>query len=270
MLTGEQQKQYSSFLEGYPLLRRHEGWERDEAYYLALPTVPPGDPTSFVWNIRRRSLRVLDTLLAREKTSDSEPKAWALDLGAGNAWLSRHLTHLGYHTVALDLVVSGLDSLSGARLYIDHDGIWIGRIQASMSRLPLRDSAFALCAISAALHYADLQETLRSVHRVLQPGGLLLITDSPFYTHPEPGEAMAAERQAQINSTLGDHSPHLPGGRNYLVASNLLAELTRLGFSVQTIPTERSLGRLKRAITHPLRRAQREHAAFPVVAARKP
>jgi len=125
MLTEVDQQQYSSFLEGYPALRRREGWERDQAYYLALPSVPPDDPASFVWSIRRRSLAVLDRLLADEarKTKDEGKELWALDLGAGNGWLSRHIAHKEYWAVALDLMVAGLDSLAGVQLYIEHDEI---------------------------------------------------------------------------------------------------------------------------------------------------
>jgi SAM-dependent methyltransferase len=303
MLTNEEQQQYSSFLESYPLLRSREGWERDEAYFLALPNVPPGDPTSFVWSIRRRSLAVLDRVLgmrnvdfgmrnsderrefASSSTDDGQPAdrtiphsevhiphsevPWALDLGAGNGWLSRHLTHRGYHTVALDLTVAGLDSLAGAQLYIEHDEIWLGRVQASMSNPPFAGETVSLCTISAALHYADLQKTLDAACRILKPGGLLVITDSPVYRHAEAGRAMAAERQAHITSMLGSQPPELPGGNNYLIESEMPALMNRAGFSFQMIPIERPLGRLKRSLYRTVRSGTREQARFPVMVGRK-
>jgi len=147
MLTRTEQEQYRSFLEGYPLLRQREGWERDEAYFLSLPYVPQNDPAAFVWGIRKRSLAVLDHLLAEEEArrKGTDFNSWALDLGAGNGWLSRQLTQWCYRTVALDLTVAGLDSLAGAKLYMEHDGIWLGRVQASMSRPPFAGGTFALC-----------------------------------------------------------------------------------------------------------------------------
>ncbi len=264
MLTPAEQELYRSFLEGYPRLRRREGWERDEAYFLSLPNVPRDDPAAFVWGIRKRSLAVLDRLLAQEaRTKGTGAETWALDLGAGNGWLSRHLTHRGYRTVALDLTVAGLDSLAGAQLYIEHEHIWLGRVQASMSRPPFADNTFTLCAISAALHYANEEETLRSAYRVLKPGGLLVITDSPVYTNVEAGRAMAAEREAQIETLLGTPPPDLPGGTNFLVEPELLARMADTGFAIQVIPVERIVGRLKRSLTRAAGPRSREHARFP-------
>src|SRR5437763_12287341 len=118
-----------------------------------------------------------------------------------------------------------------------------------MSTPPLCDGTFELCTISAALHYADVEATLRSVHRLLQPHGLLIITDSPVYSSDRAGRAMAAERQAQNEAILGADTPRLPGGQNYLVEPQLLALMRRLGFSAQPISIERPLGRLKRILS---------------------
>lgn len=267
MLTTEQREQYRSFLQGYPALRQREGWEREEAYYLALPDVPPGDPTAFVWSIRRRSLSVLDQLLAKEANESVD--RWALDLGAGNGWLARHLSRRGYRVIALDLTLGGLDSLSGARLYIEHDNTWLGRVQASMSRLPLANSAFSLCTISAALHYADTEQTLREVYRVLAPDGLLVISDSPVYGSAQAGAAMAAEREARIAALLPGGSPRLPGGQNFLVETELLEQMQHIGFGTQVIPIERTLGSLKRSLLRAIKPGRREEARFPVIVGRK-
>ena len=268
MLTEAERHRYETFLEKYPVLRQREGRESDQAYFRAEEGVPPPDLTPLVASIRRRSLRTLDAILAEEKRPVGGHD-WALDLGSGNGWLSRHLTHMGYRTVALDLTVAGPDSLAGARLFVEHDNIWLGRIQASMSGPPLCDEGFVLCTISAALHYANVEETLRSVHRVLKPGGLLVITDSPIYSDGEAGRAMAAEQQARVESILGGPSHELPGGQNYLVESQLLAQLHSLCFSTRTISIEHPLGRVRRAIGRTIRPGKREQARFPVIVGRK-
>src|SRR5205809_410742 len=130
MLTPEQQVWYSSFISSYTTLREREGWVRDESYYLALPNVPPGDSAEFIWRIRRRSLSALERVIP-----PGEGK-WALDLGAGSGWLSRYLAKWGYNTVAVDLNVEGADGLEGASVYMEHDHIWLARVQASMDALP--------------------------------------------------------------------------------------------------------------------------------------
>lgn len=274
MLTEQERRQYQPFMEGYPAIRQREGWKRDEAYYLSLPYVLPGDPTSFVWRIRRRSLSVLDRVLQHEQAhirdvEHTKRTLWALDLGAGNGWLSRYLTSCGYRTVALDLIAAGLDSLAGIRLHTSHDHTWIGRVQASMSKLPLCDETFALCTISGALHYADSEATLAEARRVLTPGGLLVITDSPVYSNSGAGVAMASERRRRIKALLGEEPPQLPGGQNFLVKDKLVAQMRTIGFQVSVIPTERVLGKLKRLVKRWLKPGAREEARFPVIVGRK-
>ncbi len=280
MLTEEQRRQYTSFLEGYPVMRRLEGWERDEDYYLSLPNVKKSDPIARRWRIRRRSLRVLEWVMRSgtrrrrypaTRELESPVGKWALDLGAGNGWLSHHLVRRGFNTVALDLNVSGIDSLAGGQLYLDREDIWFGRVQASMDNLPFADDAFALCTISGALYYADGPATLRSVWRILQTGGTVVINDSPVYSHQASGLAMSEEQRIRVRSLLGRSPPDLPGGSGFLVRSSVVEQMQQAGFEVQVISTERLLGRAKRLAVKLLKgskfkvqREKREEARFPV------
>jgi SAM-dependent methyltransferase/uncharacterized protein YbaR (Trm112 family) len=264
LLTGADMQRYGSFLERYRALRQREGWERAEiAYYLGLPQVPATDPAAAIWRIRRRSFRRV------QATASPGAGGWALDLGAGHGWLARYLAQWGYRPVALDLNAAGPDSLAGAAVYLEHGGVWFDRVQASMDRLPLAEGAFALCTISGALHYADLPATLREIARVLAPGGLLIITDSPVYATDAAGRAMVRERAAQARARFGA-APDWPGGAGYLVEPDLRAALRQAGFAARFLTIERPLGRLKRLFLRRLRPARREEARFPVVVARKP
>ncbi len=103
---------------------------------------------------------------------------------------------------------------------------------------------------------------------MLAPGGLLLITDSPVYTRAEAGRAMASEQRARLLTLLGADPPPLPGGDGFLVEAELLAEMRHAGFRAQTLPTDRLLGRIRRAVRCRLLR-RREEARFPVVVGRK-
>jgi SAM-dependent methyltransferase len=268
MLSPEQQRAHDSFLASYTALRRQEGWERDDSYYLSLPYVPPDDSAALIWRIRRRSLAALDKALD-ERQGAGSGREWALDLGAGCGWLSRHLSTRGYNTVATDLNIEGPDSLQGVQIFMDHDKNWIGRVQATMDELPFADDSFAVCVASGALHYAPLVKTLEQVCRVLRPGGLFFITDSPVYEDPEAGQAMAAEQRARAEGLLGEPPAPLPGGEGYFVKSELLNAMRTAGFSVRSVYTESTLGRLRSLLRDNVARrsgrSQREHARMPVV-----
>lgn len=280
MLTPEEERQYAPFLEGYPVMRRVEGWERDEEYYLGLPNVKKNDPIAMRWRIRRRSLRILDRILqgitvgGQSSAGKSEflgdmytRQQWAFDLGAGSGWLSRHLARQGFNTVALDLNVSGIDSLAGGQLYLDREDIWFGRVQASMDKLPFADGAFAICIISSALPYANSLATLLSVWKVLRAGGVVVVSDSPVYNRRASGLAMTEEQRSRVRRLLGHDPPDVLGGSGFLVRSELVRQMREAGFEARVISTERLLGRARRfllRLLRLLRPAKREEARVPV------
>lgn len=264
MLTPAQEQQYQPFLDGYTRLRDREGWARSPAYYLGLPAVPRRDPAAAMWRIRRRSWRQTVALLG--------PGAgrWLLDLGAGNGWVARRLTQRGFVAVASDLQATGIEGLAGGQIFLDHDRSWFGRVQATMDALPFAPATFAVCVISGSLYYADLERTIQGMWEVLEPGGLLLISDSPVYRQAAAGAAMADELRTRTRALLGMAPVALPGGAGFLVESHLLAVLRRVGFRPRVISTERWLGRVRRRLRRLMRPGAREQARFPVVAAWKP
>jgi SAM-dependent methyltransferase len=263
MLTAQQSLQYRPFTEHYRPLRQAEGWERAELdYYLNLPRVKSDDPQAAIWRIRQRSLRRL------EKLAGPGLERWALDLGAGNGWLSRQLTKMGYRVVALDLNSAGADSLEGGQVYLDHENLWFGRVQASMEYLPFQDEVFALCTVSGAVHYAPLEPTLKAIWNKLANGGKFIITDSPVYTQAEAGQAMATGFRTRAKTLYGQEV-NWPGGTGFLVEKDLLDKMQRQGFEVEVYSIERPLGRLKRQILGGLQPVKREEAHFPVIIGRK-
>lgn len=263
LLTEEQQQRYRNFIASYNTLRLCEGWVRDQGYYLALPDVPLGDKTEHVWRIRRRSLDRAGRLIGRGNGR------WALDLGAGCGWLSRYLSGRGYNTVAMDLNTEGPDGLEGVRLYMEHDDIWLGRVQASMDSLPFADASFSLCTVSAALHYAGGERTLYEISRVLERDGLLLVTDSPVYRDEAAGQSMTEEQRGRITGLLKAPPPPMPGGRGYLVEAQVLSWLRDAGFEPHLEYSESLPTLLHNALRRWLEPGEREHACFPLIVERR-
>ena len=90
-----------------------------------------------------------------------------LDLGCGKGRFSRHLRRAGANVVGLDPSPA---MLAGA--------VGLSRIQASAARLPLADGGFdAVIAVEVFEHLADIDAALGEIHRVLRPGGLIVVVD---------------------------------------------------------------------------------------------
>jgi SAM-dependent methyltransferase len=65
-----------------------------------------------------------------------------------------------------------------------------------MEDLPLEDAQFDLVVANGSLHYAGrIRDAVSEAHRVLRPGGLFLVLDSPVYDQSEPGREMVRRRQ---------------------------------------------------------------------------
>ena len=97
-----------------------------------------------------------------------------LDLGAGNGWMARRLAG-SFRVTALDVDggATGLGSLRDGRVV---------RVVGDLEALPLRAGSFDAVIAAAALHYAvDVASVLSEAARVLRPGGLLIVADSPVY-----------------------------------------------------------------------------------------
>lgn len=78
---------------------------------------------------------------------------------------------------------------------------------ADFNSIPLADGGFDLVVFNASLHYSpDLSTSLREAARMLAPGGLVAVIDSPFYEDPAAGQAMAAARRADFQARFGNPS----------------------------------------------------------------
>ncbi len=262
-LLPEQERDYRAFLENYRPARQADGWERnDDNYYLALPDVAPDDPQAALWRLRRRSY---DLLMAQIGPGQNR---FALDLGAGCGWLSRRLAEAGWQPIALDLNVEGRDGLEGGAVYLEKANLRFVRGQASMNRLPIAFQSVALCIVNGAFHYANPATVLPEIYRVLIPGGLFIMCDSPVYTDASAGQAMVAELATRLR-TESKANPVWPDGPGYLLLDEMQTRLQQAKFKVELLWPERPWSPAKRTLrrlTHPKARQQ---ARFPLFIARK-
>jgi demethylmenaquinone methyltransferase/2-methoxy-6-polyprenyl-1,4-benzoquinol methylase len=121
------------------------------------------------WYRRRALLRV-----------GLRPGMTVLDVATGTGLVARQalvITGDRYGVIGLDLSAGMLAEVR--RL------LGIPLMQGLMEQLPVADARFDLVSMGYALrHVADLNATFREFHRVLQPGGVLLILEITRPAHP--------------------------------------------------------------------------------------
>lgn len=198
--TDEQASDYKDFLHTYTEVRLKEGRASYDADALrGLPACPPSLPMADQWRIRARSYQYLMRTLCHCLA----PAAKILDLGAGNGWLSNRLAEAGFSPCAVDLSINNDDGLGAAQLY---DTRW-PRLQAAFDNMPLEDSQADAIVFNASFHYcANQQATVAESLRVLRPGGLLVILDSPVYNDASSGVQMLVEQQQYFERLIGRRS----------------------------------------------------------------
>jgi SAM-dependent methyltransferase len=207
-LPEERSQHFARFAQDYQYIRAAEGRSgNSDSFYLDLPYHDVTGRNSKQWLIRARSY---DHLLDRVLYRGVARGGLILDVGAGNCWMSYRLALAGYRPVAVDLVTNRFDGLGAARHYQARLPNLFPRFQADMQHLPFQDAQFDAAIFNASFHYSeDYATTLRSVLRCVRKGGLVVISDTPWYSREESGRQMLRERRAAFLKTYGTSSDAL-------------------------------------------------------------
>jgi len=203
-LPPERAAYYARFVSEYEQIRAAEGrGSQSEDFYLALPDKDLSGRNGQQWRIRSKSY---GCLVARA-LKPSHDGGSILDLGAGNCWMSFRLSLLGYDPVAVDLLTNNHDGLGAAVHFDTRLPIPIPRFQAEAAHMPFRDEQFDAIIFNASFHYSeDYEATLREALRCLKPTGMIIISDTPWYSREESGRQMVTERHALFRQRFGTAS----------------------------------------------------------------
>ena len=259
-LTAARAMQLDRFIRQYRSVREREGFRAVNAdYYRRLPTVSRGDPHESDWQIRRETYH---HLLGHVLAAGPLPLQ-VLDLGAGSGWLSHRLSALGHRAVAVDALDDDVDGLGAARHYATPFAL----VQADFDALPFAPGQFDLVIFNGSLHYApDSAATLERAHRMLAPGGALVVMDSPMFRGDRDGSAMVGDKLRRFRIDCG-LAGAIQQGLGYLTFAMLAAIAERLHLNPQFVPSKGPIGwRLRRTLAR--LRLRRAPAAFGLWVAR--
>jgi SAM-dependent methyltransferase len=192
---------HARFMEDYERIRESEGrGSESEDFYLDLPYRDTSGRNRGQWQMRARSY----DYFVRHLLDGTDCGSRILDLGAGNGWMSYRLALAGYRPCAVDLLTNDRDGLGAARHYRTRLPKLFPRFQAEICRLPFADEQFDAAVFNASFHYAeDYEASLRETMRCVRAGGMVIISDTPWYAREESGRQMLAERRAAFMQTHG-------------------------------------------------------------------
>jgi SAM-dependent methyltransferase len=223
----------AEFRAEYAAQRAAEGRRHSDAELMTLPWLEHG-PLARQWSIRARTYEAFVRRILEPMARTAAGPLRILDLGAGNAWLSRRAASAGHDVTALDMRDDDVDGLGASAPYLRDLRSPFHRVAASFDALPLRGERFELVVFNASLHYAiDLPLVLREARRVLRAKGRVVVLDSPFYARAEHGEAMVAEKRRDAGGRFGARVTTLlaPPCIEYLTPDRLRDATVGVGFA---------------------------------------
>ena len=260
LLVAEELSAHAPFLEYYRRVRQAERWEVDAAAIASLPYPGAGTPHVGLWRRRAASYRALLRILEAHG-----PRLRILELGAGNCWLSWRLAGYGHDVEALDISDDPAYGL-GAAMRLPHVSGSLRLVRASQERIPFADCQFDVVIAAASLHYArDLPGTVAEARRVLQPGGLLVLLDTPLHRDAPVGDSRVA-LQVRLFMSSG---PAASGstGPGYIWVAALKGSFRTAGLAYREVPVHGTMRATAGRVRRGLRAAARlpERATMPLV-----
>jgi SAM-dependent methyltransferase len=182
--------------------------------------------------------------------------------------MSFRLALAGYQPFAVDLLVNDRDGLGAAAHYQKRLPMLFPRFQADATHLPFQDEQFDAVIFNASFHYSeDYAVTLREAFRCVRKGGMVILSDTPWYSREESGRQMVSERRAAFCQCYGTASDSIRS-LEYLTNERLRILENHLSIQWTIHSPHYGIKWAMRPLLAKLRR-KREPSRFRIYAARK-
>ena len=157
-------------LERFAQAMREDGWDRERI--LGLPYEQSG-----YWFTQGAAIERLFELM------ELQPGATILDVGSNTCWASNIFAKHGLKVIALDIATAQMQGLRTADWWFEENGVYFERVLSVMFDPAIASGSLDYVFCCEVLHHnhrENLDRTLRELHRVLKPGGKLLVVNEPL------------------------------------------------------------------------------------------
>ena len=160
----------SAGLARFAEVMRADGWDRERILELPDVDLP-------YWHGQRRAMELLLDRIP------FEPGQRIVDIGSNTCWASNILAKRGLDVIALDIATTELQGLRTADWFLDRGEVFFERLLSVMFAPALAGASMDYVLCCEVLHHNDpahLRATFQELHRILRPGGRLLVINEPM------------------------------------------------------------------------------------------